>query len=137
MDTKKILYRLLKGRTPISFSTNTLTYEITVNDKPMSIVISWYRSDKKPTFNLITPNRQEDVLCTIYLTRSIGEYIIYKLIIEGHEYNVELDNIETDEVNLLVSTVMKEYQEKMFDDIGKAFFEPDPVYGDLLNDEKQ
>ena len=137
MDTKKILYRLLNGKIPIDFSENSLIYEITVNDKPMNIVIHWCRSTNKPQFTLITPNRNQNIYGSICFDLHTGNYLNYTLIINGHEYDVELDDIEKDEVNLLVSKVMKEFQEKMFEDIGKAFFEPDPVYGDLLSDERQ
>lgn len=136
MDTKKILYRLLKGKTPIDFTSNTLVYEVVVNNKPMNIVIYWHRSTTKSQFTLITPNRK-NMCSSICVDFHTGDYLNYELIIDGHTYYVELDDVELDEVNLLVSKVMKEFQEKMFEDIGKAFFEPDPVYGDLLSDEKQ
>lgn len=136
MDTKKILYRLLNGKTPVYFTEITLVYEIPINNKNVTVSIGWYKSDRKDPFKLYTPNRNIHHLWSTLDLSNSGKYLNYTVTIDGHTYNVELDDVETDEVNLLVSKVMKEFQEKMFDDIGKSFFDPDPVYGDLLSDEK-
>ena len=137
MDTKKILYRLLNGKTPVYFTEIALVYEIPINNKNVTVSIGWYKSDRKDSFKLYTPNRNVHRLWSpLNDLSNSGKYLNYTVTIDRHTYNVELDDVETDEVNLLVSKVMKEFQEKMFDDIGKSFFDPDPVYGDLLNDEK-
>lgn len=136
---KKLFYKLLKNGKIIDayFKNITYQYDNRDNNKP-HIGIKWTWTEKPATFkNPLTLESTLDDYDRIQF-KNEGSYLSYFLVIGGRQYFIELDDTELTEVSFIVSKALKDFQENTINSIYNSIHsEPDPLYGDLLENENE
>lgn len=131
---KKLFYKLLNDGKIIHAYPKNITYQIgDENGKPyISIKWTWTESIK----NFENPLTLESTINDVLQFKNEGKCLTYYVAIGGCSYVIELDDVEINEVSYIISKKLREFQENRLDEIYKSIHpEPDPLYGNLLENE--
>lgn len=131
---KKLFYKLLNDGKIIHAHPKNITYQIgDENGKPyISIKWTWTESIK----NFENPLTLESTINDVLQFKNEGKCLTYYVAIGGCSYVIELDDVEINEVSYIISKKLREFQENRLDEIYKSIHpEPDPLYGNLLENE--
>jgi hypothetical protein len=136
---KKLFYKLLKNGKIVDAYFKHITYQHDNRDghKPY-IGIKWTWTEKPVTFK--NPLTLESTFSSYDRMQfeNEGSCLSYFLVIGGRQYFIELDDTELAEVSFIVSKTLRDFQENTIDSIYNSIHsEPDPLYGNLLENEDE
>lgn len=131
---KKLFYKLLNDGKIIHAYPKNITYQIGDENGTPYIAIKWTWTESAQIFE--NPLTLESTMNDRLQFKNEGSCLTYYVTIGGCSYVIELNDVEINEVSYIISKKLREFQENRLDEIYKSIHpEPDPLYGNLLENE--